>query len=108
MGNILAFKRPLGLPASARPSPRRLAEEFYHQCHVHAVTTAFDAKRQNPALDLNRLVPSLTRHFTEELIAYKLFEAAAEINLEKLKIAEHLQDLMDSPRPKNPALAGAR
>ncbi|MBU0800574.1 MAG: hypothetical protein KKA05_06165 [Alphaproteobacteria bacterium] len=107
MGDVVAFKKPLSLPQSAPPTAQCLAAEFYHQCQVQALTEGINAKRANPALKLSQLVPSLTRIFTEDLIAQKLLEASTERNLSKLHIAEELQTLLETPHTRAPALARA-
>lgn len=107
MGNVVAFKKPLSLPQSAPPAPGELAEAFYRQCRIAAMAEGFNAQRRNPALNVNRLVPSLTRVFAEDLVAQKVLESTLEQNPEKRAVAAALQKLVDARLPHAPNLAVA-
>ncbi len=110
MGEIIPFKKPLGItPAfheGGAESIGALAQEIYHQCHVQAMAEAFKAKRENPAMDLKRLVPSLTELFAQEVIADEVFRASVENNMQKLKLAEALQAVLEARHsPRQPRRA---
>ena len=98
MGEVVPFKKPLGITTSFHEGGPEalgvLAEEIYRQCQIHAITEAFKAKRQNPDIDLNRLVPSLTELFAQEVIADKVYRAGVENNLAKLHLAEEIEAVM--------------
>lgn len=107
MGQVVAFKRPLALAQSLPPAPGELAEEFYRQCRVTAIAEGFNAQRRNPALDVNRLVPSLTRTFAEDMIAQKLLESMLEDNNEKREVANELQRLVETRLQRTLAISVA-
>lgn len=108
MGEVVPFRKPLGITPSfhegGAASIGALAEEIYKQCQIHAVAEAFRAKRQNPDIDLKRLVPSLTELFAQEVIADKVYRAALENNLTKLYLAEEIEAVMIARKNRIPRL----
>ena len=71
-----------------------------------ALTDAFNAKRANPDIELKRLVPCLTEHYAQEVIADEVFRASVENNMHKLYLAERLQAVLTArqtmPPPRAP------
>lgn len=94
MGDVVPFRKPLSITPSFHEggiaAVGMLAEEIYNQCRIHAMAEAFIAKRENPALEMKRLVPSLTELFAEEVLADKVLHATIENNPEKMKLAAEL------------------
>lgn len=102
MGIVVPFKKPLAITPSFHEQGSAgigaLAEEIYEQCRIQAMTEAFLAKRENPALDMRRIVPSLTELFTEEVIADKVLHATLENNPAKMHLAAQLHGILESRR----------